>query len=98
MTDVGVDVLARALYRQVELEGLIRHLARPYGENEPVFAGADGLGTADGQPLEGARRMRELYREVVPGEHRPADAGARWERCPTCEAWGVVRQEAPGPR
>lgn len=87
---VATDVLGRALARQVELEALVRHLALPYGDNEPVFAGADGAGTRDGEPLEAARRLRELYLELVPAK-LPAGTDLAWTHCPACGQWSCHR-------
>ena len=97
MSEVSVDVLSRALWRQTELEELVRHLALPYGDNEPVFAGADGRGTWDGEPLETARRLRELFRELVPGKV-PAGVDQAWTQCAACGQWSCHRLlEGPGP-
>jgi hypothetical protein len=51
------------------LEELVRWLSLPFGENEPVFAGADGQGTLDGRPLGQAPQMHELWHQVTGREH-----------------------------
>ncbi len=76
--------------RQALLEALVRHLALTYGDNEPVFAGADGRGTVDGQPLELAARLRDLYRDLVPGKV-PAGAELAWVECSACGQWSCHR-------
>jgi hypothetical protein len=85
--------LQQAYERQEDLADLVRWLAIPYDGAEPVFAGADGLGTPDGRPYERAARLREVWRSVM-GESAPSADGVWW-RCPTCERWQLIRPERP---
>lgn len=72
------------------LVALVQWLALSYGTNEPVFAGADGLGTVDGVPAANAEELRAAYRAVV-GVNEEPRAGDRWEKCAGCGHWGLVR-------
>lgn len=86
-------VLSGYWRRTLRLEALVRWLALPYGGMEPIFAGADGWGTADGQPLPGAVELRDTYRQVL-GEGEPVE-GVERVRCEACGLWHTARVEAP---
>jgi hypothetical protein len=71
------------------LEDLIRWLALPYQDGEPIFSAAaltDGLMPV-GREIEMGTSLRELYREVVGTSGDPVQG--QWRECPCCGRWSV---------
>lgn len=76
------------------LEELVRWLSLTYGDNEPIFAGADGYGTRDGLPLGSAPQMHTLWHQVVGRVHTEGPTeNSRWSQCPECGHWAPVRSQ-----
>ena len=63
-----------------DLYQLVRWLARPYGENLPIFA------EAEGQP-ERARLLSDLYKRIVGRTDFQLPPSVEWWRCPECDTW-----------
>lgn len=76
----------------VELEGLVKWLAMPYGENLPIFA----TSLPDGTVLETGLRQRALYRAVV---GRKEWVSGTWVQCSCCGQMYVRSEllEPPSP-
>jgi hypothetical protein len=84
------DTIATLMGRLVNLEELVRWLSLAYGENEPVFSGADGYGTQNGLPLGSAPQMHTLWHQVTGTVH----ADGTWDdktrtQCDHCGQWSV---------
>lgn len=107
MSTAEVDITTALLVGRITvLEELVRWLSLPLGDNEPVFAGADGRATANGQPLGHAPQMHTLWHQVMGTEHEepevvmvwdqaggmmsPVDTRA-WVQCECCKRWNVER-------
>lgn len=72
------------------LEELARWLSLPYGDNEPVFSGADGQRTLDGIPAGNAAQLHTLWHQVVGREHTDGPRqDSRWDQCDHCGHWSV---------
>jgi len=65
-----------------DLRELVKWLALPFGDNEPIFA-TKGV---SGETLETGVKLRDLYRSIV-GEKEPVRG--IWFQCPTCNMWQV---------
>ena len=107
MSETTVDVTTALLVGRIAvMEELIRWLSLPFGDNEPVFAGADGRASVNGQPLGHAAQMHTLWHQVMGTQHvepevyitvnadgTPTPVDSRtWVQCPTCNGWHVERQ------
>lgn len=78
------------LWDRIEaLEGLVRWLARTYGDNEPIFA-TELPPWMGGGVLEDGLRNQALYRELM-GEGIPT-GGAAFQ-CDQCGTWQVRSPE-----
>ena len=109
MSVIPVDVTTALLVGRLTMqEELIRWLSLPLGDNEPVFAGADGRATVNGQPLGHAEQMHRLWHQVMGTEHiepdtllvlnplgEPVPLDTRsLVQCPCCKRWNIERQVA----
>jgi hypothetical protein len=65
---------------------LIRWLARPYGNNTPVFE-------AEGTDLSEMRLLRDLYRRATGTDTIADRAELVWCQCDHCGAWSTKRKE-----
>jgi len=106
VTEVDATV-ALLMGRITVLEELVRWLSLPYGDGEPVFAGAVALpvgdgrgnmlgysvyGTPDGQQSAQAAVMHTLWHQVVGREHVDPVADRVMIQCEACGLWhGEVR-------
>jgi hypothetical protein len=76
------------------LEDLIRWLALPYQDGEPIFSAA--ALTSDlmpvGREIEFGDSMRDLYREVVGTSGDPVPG--IWRECPCCGRWSVDNSQS----
>jgi len=88
VSQVEVDgTIALLMGRIAVLEELVRWLSLGYDVNEPVFAGADGQGSANGQPLGSAPQLHTLWHQVVGREHVEPAVDRQMISCPTCGHW-----------
>jgi hypothetical protein len=76
----------------VELEELVKWLALPYGENQPIFA----TSLPDGRILETGVKMMALYRHVVGSKQW---VRGTWVQCQHCSQMYVKSEllEGSGP-
>jgi hypothetical protein len=75
---------ARTAQDFLELEELIRWLALPYGDNEPIFAYSNW----DGTPIDSGARLRAVWHRVV-GDTSKLNEHGTWVRCPHCGSYQV---------
>lgn len=85
------DTTAVLMGRIIILEELARWLSLTFlPENEPIFAGATGEGTMNGQPLGQAPQLHALWHQVTGTAHTDGPrSDAVWVPCPECGHYSV---------